>query len=137
MATQSPLSTAMLSTVGATLIFVTGLDGMLLRSMVGIYDVFPPGGELMPGDMAQTVIQMTNRSFVLGIELAMPFFVMGLLMYMALGMIQKLLPQVQLFLVAMPIQIWGGLFLFSLTISGIMTFWLSYFDSTLAPFVGR
>ena len=33
----------------------------------------------------------------------------------ALGLIQKLMPQVQLFLVIMPLQIWGGLALFGIS----------------------
>ena len=131
LAAQSPLPSALLSVLGVTLIFVTGLDHFLLRSLVGLYDVFPPGGLLLPGDMAQTVIHYANKSFALGIELAMPFFVIGLLLNVALGLLQKLLPQVQMFLVAMPIQIWGGLMLFALTVSSIVTFWLHYVDESV------
>jgi flagellar biosynthesis protein FliR len=36
---------------------------------------------------------------MLGVEMAMPFFVIGLLLYIAVGILQKLMPQVQLFLV--------------------------------------
>jgi flagellar biosynthetic protein FliR len=134
LAIQSTLASAFLSITGVTLIFVTGLDQVMFRSLIAIYDVFPPGGTPMPGDMAQTVIQMTNRSFVLGIELAMPFLIMGLLMFMALGIMQKLMPQVQLFLVALPVQIWGGLGLFGITLAGIMTIWLQYFGSFFNSF---
>jgi flagellar biosynthesis protein FliR len=137
LATQSPLSSAFLSIAGVTLIFVTGLDHLLFHSFVSIYNIFPPGGELMTGDMAETIINITNRSFVMGIELAMPFFVMGLLMYMALGMMQKLLPNIQLFLVILPVQIWGGLFLLTATVAGIMTYWLHYFDVTVGSFLSR
>jgi flagellar biosynthetic protein FliR len=136
MATQSPLPSAFLSVVGLTMIFVSGLDHMLFRSMVALYDVFPPNGEVMPGDMAQLIIQTMSKSFTVGVELAMPFFVIGLLMYIALGLIQKLLPQVQLFLVLLPVQIWGGLTLLSVTAAGIITLWLRYFDTTLGAFVG-
>lgn len=137
LASQSPLSTALLSMTGITLIFVTGLDHLMFRSLVALYDAFPPGGVLMPGDMAQTIMQITNRSFVLGIELSMPYFVIGLLLYVALGVMQKLMPQVQLFLVALPLQIWGGLMLIGITISGIMTFWLHYFDNSITSFLAR
>ena len=137
MAAQSPLVSAFLTTAGTVLIFVTGLDAVLLRSLAGIYDLFPIGGQMIPGDMAQTIIQMTNRSFVLGTELAMPFLIIGLLMYIALGVIQKLLPQVQLFLVVLPVQIWGGLALLSITMAGIMTYWLRYFDASVGTIFGR
>jgi flagellar biosynthetic protein FliR len=135
LASQSTLPSTFLSVTGVTLIFASGLDRLLFRALASLYDVFPPGAQFMPGDMAQTVIATVDRSFVIGIELAMPFFVMGLLMYVALGLMQKLLPQVQLFLVLLPVQIWGGLFLLSLTVAGIMTVWLRTFDASLDPFL--
>lgn len=137
LASQSPLPSALLTVVGITLIFSSGLDHLIFRSLLSLYEVFPPGGELMPGDMTQIIIHIANQSFVLGVELAMPFFVIGLLLYVALGLIQKLLPQVQLFLVAMPLQIWGGLTLTGLTIAGIMTIWLHYFDNAVTTFLSH
>lgn len=136
LASQSPLPSAMLSVIGMVLIFISGMDHMLFRSLVSLYDVFPLNGDLMPGDMAQTMIQTANKSFVIGIELSMPFFVIGLLMNIAMGILQKLMPQVQLFMVLMPIQIWGGLTLFSLTVAGIIGLWLKFFDASVASFVG-
>jgi flagellar biosynthetic protein FliR len=136
LAAQSPLPSAFLGVAGITLIFVTGFDHFLLRCLVSIYDIFPPGGEWMPGDMAQSVIQVANKSFVVGIELVMPFFIMGLLMYVALGLMQKLLPQIQLFLVILPVQIWGGLSLLAVAVAGVLTMWLRYVDASLAPFAG-
>lgn len=134
---QSSLPSALLSITAVTLIFVTGFDDMLFRSLIAIYDIFPPGGTAIPGDMAQSVIQMVNRSFVLGVELTMPFLVMGLLMFMALGMLQKLMPQVQLFLVTLPVQIWGGLALFGITLTTIMALWLQYYNSFFNNFFGK
>jgi len=137
LASQSPLPSALLSVLGTTLIFVTGLDHVLLQSLVALYNLFPPGAVLMPGDMTETVLRLTNQAFVLGIELAMPFFVIGLLMYVALGMIQKLLPNLQLFLIALPLQIWGGLIVLGLTVSSIMSLWLHYIDDTIVSLFGR
>jgi flagellar biosynthetic protein FliR len=137
LAAQSPLPSAFLSIVGVTMIFVTGLDHLLLRSLMALYDVFPANGEIMPGDMTQLVIQSMSKSFTMGIELAMPFFIIGLLMYISLGIMQKLMPQVQLFLVMLPVQIWGGLTLMAVTTAGIIALWLQYFDASLATYTGK
>jgi flagellar biosynthetic protein FliR len=118
-------------------VFTTGLDHYLLRSAFATYDVFPPGGSLPAGDMAQSYARAFARSFLIGVELASPFMVIGLLMYVALGLMQRLMPQVQLFLVALPIQIWGGLFLLAITVSTIMTLWLQYFDQSIATLFSR
>ena len=135
MAAQSPLPSAFLSVAGLALIFITGLDHFLLRSILDTYNVFPVGGELMPGDMAQQVMRTTNDSFKLGIELAAPFLVIGLLGNLAVGLIQKLLPQVQLFMIMMPVQIWGGLILLAVTMTSILTLWLQYVDDSVVSFL--
>jgi flagellar biosynthesis protein FliR len=84
--------------------------------------------------MAQTVIRIANQSFVVGIELAAPFFIMGLLLYSALGILQRLLPSIQLFLIILPVEIWGGLMMLSLTVAGILTLWLHYFSQSVGSF---
>jgi flagellar biosynthetic protein FliR len=134
LATQSPLPSAFLSSAALALIFITGVDHFLIRSTIALYDLFPAGGAFMPGDMAQTVIFIANKTFVLGIELSAPFLIMGLLLYVALGILQRLMPSVQLFMVALPLQIWGGLALFGLTIAGILTIWLQFFDQSVSSF---
>jgi flagellar biosynthetic protein FliR len=134
LASQSPLASAFLSIVGLTLVFVTGLDHFLLRSIMALYDLFPPGETVAAGDTTQVIVQAVSRSFNIGIEMAVPFFIMGLLMFIALGMLQKLMPQVQLFMVALPVQIWGGIALIALTVAGIMNVWLHYFDNSVGQF---
>jgi flagellar biosynthetic protein FliR len=134
LATQSPLPSAFLSIIGLVLVFNTGLDHFIIRAMIGLYNIFPAGGTLMPGDMTQTVIHITNQSFVIGIELAAPFLIMGLLFYTTLGIMQRLLPTVQLFLISIPVQIYGGLLVLSLTLSTILTLWLQYIDESIGSF---
>ncbi|MDD3370616.1 MAG: flagellar biosynthetic protein FliR [Alphaproteobacteria bacterium] len=134
LATQSPLPSAFLSIVGLVLIFISGLDHYLLRTAVSLYDLFPPGGEMMIGDIASTVMHVANRSFVLGIELAAPFLICGLLLFASLGVLQRLMPSIQLFLVILPLEIWGGLMVLSLSFAGILTLWLQYFDKSISTF---
>ena len=134
LATQSPLPSAFLSTVGLVLIFLTGLDHFLIRGMIALYDLFPAGGAFMPGDMAQSIIHIANESFVVGIGLAAPFLIVGLLLFVVLGILQKLLPSVQIFMISMPLQIWGGLFMFGLTVASILTVWMSFFTQSLESF---
>jgi flagellar biosynthesis protein FliR len=134
LATQSPLSSAFLSIAGLILIFITGLDHYLIRTTINLYDAFPPGQSPLVGDMAETVIHITNQSFVVGIELAAPFLIMGLLLYSAMGILQRLMPSVQLFLIILPVEIWGGLMMLSLTFAGILTLWLHYFSQSVSTF---
>lgn len=131
-AVQSPLPSAFLGVVASTLIFVTGLDHMLLQTLVASYTAIAPAGTLMPGDMAQLVMRTVSSSYVMGIQLSMPFLGIGFLGFLAFGLMQKVIPNVQIFMITMPLQVWGGLFLLSLAFTGIMTVWLRYFDNSVA-----
>ncbi|MFA5040104.1 MAG: flagellar biosynthetic protein FliR [Bdellovibrionales bacterium] len=134
LATQSPLSSAFLSVAGLVLIFITGTDHFLIRATISLYDAFPPGGLLPLGDMAQTIIHVANKAFMVGIELAAPFLIMGLLLFSALGILQKMLPSIQLFLIILPVEIWGGIMMLLLTVAGILTIWLHFFNQSVGSF---
>jgi len=134
LASQSPLSSALMSVAGLTLIFITGLDHVLLKAMIATYGAFPPGGDLAPGDLTQVIIRLTNQSFIVGVELAMPFLIIGLLMQVAVGLMQRIMPQVQLFMVMLPAQLWGGLALLSLTMASMLAYWLQYMNDSVTSF---
>ena len=64
-----------------------------------------PVGEIVVAqpDMLQLVVQLVSSSFALGLQLAAPFLVFGFAVYAALGVLSKLMPQLQVFFVAVPI----------------------------------
>ena len=78
-----------------------------------------PGGHLPTSDMAQLVIQLVSSSFALGFQLAAPFLVFGFAVYAALGVLARLMPQLQVFFLAMPINILCG-FVIMLALLGSM-----------------
>jgi flagellar biosynthesis protein FliR len=135
MATQSALPSAFLGSAGVVLLFITGLDHLLLRGLLGLYDLFPAGGKFQTGDMAQAYVQMFGKSFLVGVEIAAPFIIAGLLMFVALGFMQRMVQQVQLFLVALPLQILGSLLLFAGTVGVMMSVWLRFFDESIAGYI--
>ena len=137
LATQSTLPSAFLGAAGVALIFMTGLDHLLLRGLVDTYNLFPAGKFPQISDLLQSYTHLVSQSFSVGVELAGPFLVAGLLLNVALGIMQRMMPQVQLFLVVMPVQIWGGLLLFAATVSLILTLWLHFFDDTFTDLLAR
>lgn len=131
LATESALPAALLGTTALVLVFATGLDHLLFRALAGTYDIFPAGLTLPYGDLVQSFIGLVSRSFQVGIQLAAPLIVMGLLLYTAIGVMQRLMTQIQLFLIIIPVQIWGGLFVFAASIGLICSVWLSVYDDVV------
>ena len=127
-AQQASLPAMFLSTTGLLLIFVTNLHHVMLRAMVDSYVVFIPG--VMPpiDDLSQVITRLVADSFILGVQLAGPFIAVGLVFYLGVGLLNRLMPQVHMFFIALPMQIIFALMVFSLTISALMMWFLGRFQ---------
>ncbi|MEZ6024012.1 MAG: flagellar biosynthetic protein FliR [Hyphomonadaceae bacterium] len=113
-----------LSVLGVALIFATGLDHMFLQGVAGSYELIAPGAPAPMGDAAELALDATATSFRVGFQIAMPVVAAGLIFRVGLGVLSRLIPQIQVFFVALPLQIMGGLVVFALGISTGMLIWL-------------
>jgi flagellar biosynthetic protein FliR len=134
---QGALIGAFLSMLGVTLIFATDLHHVALMAIRDSYMIFSPTEPLMFGDAAQMAIQSAASAFVIGIQMSAPFIVLGLVFYLGMGLLARMMPQLQVFFVAMPATIWVGLLLFALLITMMMGWYLTHFEQELAQFRGR
>ena len=118
------------------LIFSTDLHHVAIGAISGSYRMIPPGAALPTGDMAELTVRLVSASFVLGFQLAAPFLVFGFALYAALGILARLMPQLQVFFVVMPATIWVGLILFALLIMMMMGWYLTHFENELQQLRG-
>jgi flagellar biosynthetic protein FliR len=133
-AQQNAVVGAWLSTVALVLIFVTNMHHLMLRGLVESYSVFRPT-ELPPiGDLADIIVRLVSSSFLLGVQIATPFMAFGFIFFLALGLIARLMPQVQIFFVAMPLQIVIGFIALGSTVGVGMVIFLNRFESVLSTF---
>ncbi len=134
-ATQGSLIGALLSITGVVLLFATEMHHLLFYGLVGSYELFPIGAVPDTGSMAQFMAKAVANSFMIGVQIAAPFFVVALLLYIGMGVLTRLMPQIQVFLIALPLQIMMALVTLSLTISAAMLFWLSKFEEGMVFFL--
>jgi len=137
-AQQGVVTGAWLSMVALVLIFVTDLHHLMLQAVADSYVLFPPGGMPPVGDLADAVTRLVAASFRLGMQIAAPFLMFGFIFTLSLGLLARLMPQIQIFFVAMPLQIMLGLLVFGLGMGIGMTVFLGGFEEVVMPFiVGR
>lgn len=128
---QGAMMGAFLSTLGVTLLFVTNLHHLMLTALIDSYGMFEPGARLPLGDLANTVAMLANESFRIGMKIAMPIVLVGIIVYVSMGLIARLMPQIHIFFIAMPLQIALGLTVLALTLSASMMLFLDSFESIL------
>lgn len=88
-----------------TLILSTGLYTELISALVGFYRLIPPGTVAWVPDSAATTVSIVGQSFDLALRLGAPFILAAIAWHVAIGLIARLVPRLQIFFVALPGQI--------------------------------
>jgi len=124
---QSSTLAGFFAMLGMVLIFVTDLHHLMLQGIVYGYQVFPVGQ--FPGveGVAETVSRLVADSFCMGLQLAAPFLIVGVGYQVGLGLLGRLMPQLPVFFVGLPIQVGLQIWVIMLAISGVMLVFLDYF----------
>ena len=91
----------------------------------------------MWGDAAEMAIRAVSAAFVIGVQMSAPFLVLGLVFYLGMGLLARMMPQLQVFFVVMPASIWVGLILVAILLAMMMGWYLTHFQNELALFRGR
>lgn len=125
---QAALIATFLTLLGLVLIFATGLHMMMIRALADSYVLFTPGQLPPVGDFAALAVRYVSSSFRIGIQIAAPFIVYGLVFYIGLGILARLLPQIQIFFIAIPLQIFLALIIFGLVLAPTMIWFLDHFE---------
>ena len=136
MSTQGSLIGAMMSVTGVVMIFVTNMHHLLIYGLIGSYEVFPVGKIPDSGGMAEMISKAIGGSFLVGIQISAPFIVLSMMLYIGMGVLSRLMPQVQVFMLSLPLQITLSLVTLSLMFSAGMLFWLTKFEEGLMFFFG-
>jgi len=119
--------------LAALLVLSTGLYALPLSALAGSYAVLTAGDPLPAGLAAESLAAMGAESLALALRLAAPFVLAAVLFNLALGLLARLAPQVQVYFVAVPAQILGGLALLGLVAAPL----LAVFGAALVEAFGR
>jgi len=128
---QEAIVANFLTMLGLTLIFATNMHYLVIAALNDSYNVFAPSEVLGTGDVAALVTRTVAGAFRVGIQLSAPFLAFGLLFNIGLGVLSRLMPQMQVFFVALPLSILIGLLFLLLKLGAMMGFFLDYVGGVL------
>jgi flagellar biosynthetic protein FliR len=120
-----------LAVLGITLIFATDLHYLVIAALNDSYSLFRPGEVPIIGDVASLLSNTAASAFRIGIQLAAPFLVFGLLFNLGLGVLARLMPQMQVFFVGLPLSIMIGFLILLLALGAMMMTFLNYTEGVL------
>lgn len=102
---SSGAPTIFLTLTGGLLILALGLHHELIRAIAFSYTTFPAGVLPPVADVAAAFTQIMADISLLGLQLAAPVVVAGLLTTALFGLLNRLIPQLQVFFVSVPLTI--------------------------------
>ncbi|ADZ69978.1 flagellar biosynthetic protein FliR [Polymorphum gilvum] len=131
---QGALVGNFLAILGVTLVFVTDTHFLIIAALHDSFTLFPPGEWLPVADFATLATQIVAGMFSIAVRMSAPFLVVGLVFYFGLGLLNKLMPQMQIFFIAMPVNIALGLGLLLVLLATLMTWYLGHFEEAIGRF---
>ena len=120
-----------LSVLAVTMIFATDLHHLVIAALHESYSLFAPGTVPLMGDIAALTTQTIAAAFKIGVQLSAPFLVFGLLFNLGLGVLSRLMPQMQVYFVGIPLSIWLGLLILVMVLGALMTVFLGSIEDVL------
>jgi flagellar biosynthesis protein FliR len=120
---------------GLALAVTLGLHLEIAETLIDSYRSFPPGDYPAAGELLGWATQRIGASFSLAFAFAMPFVIGALIYNVALGVINKAMPQLMVAMVGAPALTLGGMLLLMLTAPVILSVWIRQLGDVLAnPF---
>lgn len=132
---QSMLIEVFLTLTALTIIFITDLHHLMITGVIDSYKLFPVGSPLPLADFSKFFSQTVNESFIMGFKIASPFIAFMIVFYSGLGLVTRLMPQLNIFFLSLPMQIYLGLGLLFMTIPVMMFWFLKYFEDGIMKFI--
>ena len=137
-AVQGSVTGALYSMLGVTLLLVSDLHHVMFAALVDSYKIFPAINALPEtGLMFETVRKAVAVSFLVGVQLSMPFLIVGLVIQIGFGLLSRLMPQIQIFFMAQPVQIGISLLMVAMTLMTGMAFWMNSYAGSLDMFLTK
>jgi flagellar biosynthetic protein FliR len=124
-----------LSMAVVVLLFTTDLHHLMLKSLADSYTLFLPGHFPLVEDFSTHAVQTMNGAFRMAMQMAAPYIVVGIILFLAMGIIARLMPNIQIFFIMVAPQLLLSFFIFMVTISSVLMWYMDYFKDSLSGFL--
>lgn len=105
-------------TIMVSMIFI-GINGYkwIFAAIYETFKILPPGYEfIINGNFTNSIIVLSSKIFSIGLGLALPIFAVLFITDVLLGFTAKMMPKMNIFMVALPVKIYIGLSVFLLIV---------------------
>lgn len=130
---STSLTSMLLSHVGVLLFFVTQFYQVIIKGIAASFKIMPIGTFALNFYDYGNLLFFISSAFTLGLSIAAPFLFVGLIFFLSIGIMSRLMPQIQLLFIMTPMQIILGLWLLAILITSVISrFFQEIYTKTVA-----
>lgn len=130
-AEMQPAFSNLLTLAGVALAFALGMPAHVAAALIGSYDVLPFGVFPLAEDVALWGVDRVGGAFAIAVALSAPFIVAALAYNVALGAINKAMPQLMVAMVGAPAITLGSIALMALAAPTLLQVWADHLLATM------
>lgn len=102
--------------------FFTGAYRVFIGALFESFKVLPIGSFQLSEPLYQFFVKMGAQLFLLSFKMAFPFLIALFITNLTLALINRLIPQINIFIVGLPLQLFVGLFLLTVGFPALVYF---------------
>ena len=126
-----PALVNLMTLTAVVLVFLSGLHWQVIGGLVASYSVMPPVEQFSAQGSLIQATDALSEAFLLALRISSPFVIYAVVVNLALGLANKLTPQIPVYFIAMPFVIMGGLFLMMFVFSEMMQIFIDHLSQVL------
>ncbi|MFQ3307366.1 MAG: flagellar biosynthetic protein FliR [Candidatus Midichloriaceae bacterium] len=119
-----------LTLLAIVLIFSFNLQHEVIQSIVLSYKNFKIGSFFeFYHDHTNTIVRVVNDSWNIAIKMSMAFIIIGLVINVVGGIISRIMPQIHVFFLIIPLQTMVGFLILAITVSSLMIWFIEHYKN--------
>ncbi len=107
----------------------------VLKALMDSFRLFPVGDMAVNLGAAMTYVQLAGKVFVIALRIAAPATILLFLINVGMGVIARMVPQMNVFIIGFPLMIMVGLFMLIIAMPAFITLAQSLMESMYDDFV--
>jgi flagellar biosynthetic protein FliR len=112
--------TSLLTLAGLLVLMMLNFHHVVIKSLIDSYTTIPLADGLEPRRILITLTDTLSATFMIVLRLMSPFLIYSIMFNLAVGLINKMAPQIPVYFISTPYVLMGGIFLLYLGIAAIL-----------------
>ncbi len=118
-----------------TLFFITDTFFIIFQAIADSYNTLTAAVDT--NDLINLILHIIKNSFEIAIKIALPVLLVGSITYFSAGIIGKLIPNIQVFFIVMPLQVCIGMLILFLTLGGTILWFIDNYNNMMINYLLR